>query len=136
MSAETQAKGAGEARPVHPQDRLPGQVARLQRRWTSSRTTCVGNVAPRDAFEHDRDLAKIGKPVDRDEWVMTPQTVNAYYNPSMNEIVFPAAILQPPFFDAEGRRRDQLRRHRRGDRPRDRPRLRRPGLASTTATAT
>ena len=51
------------------------------------------------AFELDRQLAKLGKPVDRDEWFMTPQTVNAYYNPGMNEIVFPAAILQPPFFD-------------------------------------
>ena len=49
----------------------------------------------------DRELAKLGGPVDRDEWFMTPQTVNAYYNPGMNEIVFPAAILQPPFFDAE-----------------------------------
>jgi predicted metalloendopeptidase len=48
----------------------------------------------------DRELAKLGGPVDRDEWFMTPQTVNAYYNPGMNEIVFPAAILQPPFFDA------------------------------------
>jgi predicted metalloendopeptidase len=46
-------------------------------------------------------MAKLGGPVDRDEWFMTPQTVNAYYNPGMNEIVFPAAILQPPFFDAE-----------------------------------
>ena len=49
-------------------------------------------------FEVRRDLAKIGKPVDRSEWGMTPQTVNAYYNPNLNEIVFPAAILQPPFF--------------------------------------
>ena len=49
----------------------------------------------------NRELAKLGGPVDRDEWFMTPQTVNAYYNPGMNEIVFPAAILQPPFFDAE-----------------------------------
>jgi putative endopeptidase len=48
----------------------------------------------------ERELAKLGGPVDRDEWFMTPQTVNAYYNPGMNEIVFPAAILQPPFFDA------------------------------------
>ena len=47
----------------------------------------------------DREIAKLGGPVDRDEWFMTPQTVNAYYNPGMNEIVFPAAILQPPFFD-------------------------------------
>jgi putative endopeptidase len=59
----------------------------------------VGNVRRATAFEVDRRLAKLGKPVDRDEWGMTPQTVNAYYNPSMNEIVFPAAILQPPFFD-------------------------------------
>ncbi len=50
-------------------------------------------------FEFHRDLAKIGKPVDRAEWGMTPPTVNAYYNPSMNEIVFPAGILQPPFYD-------------------------------------
>lgn len=61
----------------------------------------VGNYRRGYAAEHDRDLAKLGGPVDRDEWFMTPQTVNAYYNPGMNEIVFPAAILQPPFFDAE-----------------------------------
>ena len=59
----------------------------------------VGNVRAASAFEFARQLAKIGTPVDRDEWFMTPQTVNAYYNPGMNEIVFPAAILQPPFFD-------------------------------------
>jgi putative endopeptidase len=52
-------------------------------------------------FEFNRDLLKIGKPVDRTEWGMTPPTVNAYYNPSMNEIVFPAGILQPPFFNAK-----------------------------------
>ena len=50
-------------------------------------------------FENDFEMAKIGKPVDKDEWFMTPQTVNAYYSPEMNEIVFPAAILQPPFFN-------------------------------------
>jgi predicted metalloendopeptidase len=50
-------------------------------------------------FEFQRGLAKLGKPIDRTEWNMTPQTVNAYYDPSMNEIVFPAGILQPPFFD-------------------------------------
>ncbi|MEO7057698.1 MAG: M13-type metalloendopeptidase [Caldimonas sp.] len=59
----------------------------------------IGNVERARAFEYDRDLAKLGQPVDRDEWHMTPQTVNAYYNPLMNEIVFPAAVLQPPFFD-------------------------------------
>ena len=55
----------------------------------------IGNVTK---FQRDHELSKIGKPVDRDEWMITPQTVNAYYNPIMNEIVFPAAILQPPFF--------------------------------------
>ncbi|HEX7827028.1 MAG TPA: M13 family metallopeptidase, partial [Mycobacterium sp.] len=60
-----------------------------------------GNYLRGQAVETDRELAKLGGPVDRDEWFMTPQTVNAYYNPGMNEIVFPAAILQPPFFDAE-----------------------------------
>ncbi|GAA1423854.1 M13 family metallopeptidase [Agrococcus citreus] len=61
----------------------------------------VSNVQAATRFEHDRELAKIGRPIDRDEWFMNPQTVNAYYNPGFNEIVFPAAILQPPFFDAE-----------------------------------
>jgi putative endopeptidase len=60
-----------------------------------------GNYRRGNIVESDRELAKLGSPVDRDEWFMTPQTVNAYYNPGMNEIVFPAAILQPPFFDAE-----------------------------------
>ena len=61
----------------------------------------LGNVRRSAVFEHDYELGKLGGPVDRGEWHMTPQTVNAYYNPVMNEIVFPAAILQPPFFDAE-----------------------------------
>lgn len=59
----------------------------------------VGNIIRSAGFEHEREIRKLGKPVDRNEWFMTPQTVNAYYNPSMNEIVFPAAILQPPFFN-------------------------------------
>jgi len=59
----------------------------------------VGNVMRAQRFEYDRNLAKLGKPIDRDEWFLTPQTINAYYNPEMNEIVFPAAIFQPPFFD-------------------------------------
>jgi len=61
----------------------------------------IGNLQRIAAFGHAYEVAKIGKPVDRDEWHMTPQTVNAYYNPLMNEIVFPAAILQSPFFDME-----------------------------------
>ena len=59
----------------------------------------LGNVARANAFESKRDIAKIDKPLDRKEWGMTPPTVNAYYEPSVNEIVFPAGILQPPFFD-------------------------------------
>jgi putative endopeptidase len=65
------------------------------------RDDLYGNYQRGYAVNHDRELAKLGGPVDRDEWFMTPQTVNAYYNPGMNEIVFPAAILQPPFFDAQ-----------------------------------
>ena len=65
------------------------------------RTDLYGNFRRGYQVNYDRELAKLGQPVDRDEWFMTPQTVNAYYNPGMNEIVFPAAILQPPFFDAD-----------------------------------
>jgi putative endopeptidase len=64
------------------------------------RDDLVGNVMRSKVVEAERELNKLGKPIDRDEWGMTPQTVNAYYNPELNEIVFPAAILQPPFFDA------------------------------------
>ncbi|MGW9166242.1 M13 family metallopeptidase [Agromyces sp. NPDC055658] len=60
----------------------------------------VGNVRATAEFEFKRELGKVGGPIDRDEWFMTPQTINAYYNPGFNEIVFPAAILQFPFFDA------------------------------------
>ncbi|WP_208861869.1 M13 family metallopeptidase [Duganella sacchari] len=61
----------------------------------------VGNRLRSRAFEYAKEVNKLGKPIDRDEWGMTPQTVNAYYNPEMNEIVFPAVILQPPFFNAD-----------------------------------
>ncbi len=61
----------------------------------------LGNVERARKFEFDRQLAKIGKPVDRGEWDMTPPTVNAYYNPQMNDINFPAGVLQPPAFDPE-----------------------------------
>ncbi|HVU35948.1 MAG TPA: M13 family metallopeptidase [Opitutaceae bacterium] len=68
---------------------------------TIDRGSYLMNVFRASTFDFNRDLAKIGKPVDRTEWGMTPPTVNAYYNPTMNEIVFPAGILQPPFFDAK-----------------------------------
>ncbi|WP_242137265.1 MULTISPECIES: M13-type metalloendopeptidase [unclassified Sphingomonas] len=66
-----------------------------------NRGDLVANVAAANAFEYQRDLSKLGGPIDRTEWGMTPMTINAYANPVMNEIVFPAAILQPPFFDAK-----------------------------------
>src|SRR5436305_11405417 len=59
----------------------------------------IGNATRATIFESKRDLAKIGKPVDRGEWGMTPPTVNAYYNPQMNDINFPAGVLQPPLYD-------------------------------------
>ena len=65
----------------------------------TSRDSYIGNVQAADEFNYKWNLGKIGKPVDKTEWGMSPQTVNAYYNPLQNEIVFPAAILQPPFFD-------------------------------------
>ena len=66
-----------------------------------SASDLIGNLWRIAEFDHAYAIAKIGAPVDRDEWHMTPQTVNAYYNPLANEIVFPAAILQPPFFDLD-----------------------------------
>jgi len=61
----------------------------------------VGNVMRAAVFDYQYNVKKLGKPIDRDEWQMAPQTINAYYDPQMNEIVFPAAILQPPFFDPQ-----------------------------------
>lgn len=65
------------------------------------RDDLVGNMRRAHQYEVKREFNKLGKPVDKSEWFMTPQTVNAYYNPGLNEIVFPAAILQPPFFDLD-----------------------------------
>jgi len=74
------------------------------RDWTglnTNRDSYFANIRAAAKFNYEWDVKKIGKPVDRKEWGMTPQTVNAYYNPLRNEIVFPAAILQPPFFDSK-----------------------------------
>jgi predicted metalloendopeptidase len=65
-----------------------------------ARNDLYGNVVRATRFEYQRNIDKIGKPIDRTEWFMVPQIVNAYYNEELNEIVFPAAILQPPFFNA------------------------------------
>jgi putative endopeptidase len=88
-----------------------------------------GNVQRASLFEYRRNLAKLGKPVDRGEWVMNPHLVNAVNLPAMNALNFPAAMLQPPFFDAAPPGRHGLRRVGRGDRARDQPQLRRPGRA-------
>lgn len=64
-----------------------------------SRDNLVGNVMAANKWQWNDMISKLGKPIDKSEWFMTPQTVNAYYSPNRNEIVFPAAILQPPFFD-------------------------------------
>ena len=69
--------------------------------FSASGADLVENVRRGTAFRHDYELNKIGKPADREEWVTTPQTVNAFYNPVVNDITFPAAILRPPFFDPE-----------------------------------
>jgi endothelin-converting enzyme/putative endopeptidase len=66
-----------------------------------ARTDFAGNMARASEFEHHRDFNKIGKPVDHGEWDMSPPTVNAYYNPQMNDINFPAGVLQPPLYDAK-----------------------------------
>jgi putative endopeptidase len=77
-------------------------------KWTDYSTMDIkagsyaDNLQAARNFHFQKDIAKIGKPVDRDEWFMSPQTVNAYYSPSLNEIVFPAGILQPPFFFPDG----------------------------------
>lgn len=68
---------------------------------TISPDSLVGNIKNSTRFDYQLDMAKLGGAINRNEWFMTPQTVNAYYNPPMNEIVFPAAILQPPFFNLQ-----------------------------------
>lgn len=98
MSAETKKKAMEKWASFTPKIGYPDKW----RNWdglVTSRDSYLSNIMAAAKFNHAFDMAKIGKPVDRSEWQMTPQTVNAYYNPLMNEIVFPAAILQPPFFD-------------------------------------
>ncbi|MEO5566381.1 MAG: M13-type metalloendopeptidase, partial [Luteimonas sp.] len=98
MSPETKAKAIAKWESFTPKIGYPDKW----RDWTgleTSRDSYIGNVMAADEFNYKWQLGKIGKPVDKSEWGMSPQTVNAYYNPLQNEIVFPAAILQPPFFD-------------------------------------
>ena len=90
---------AREAGDLHPEDRLSRISGRITRRCRSGATISSATCGARPSGTGSYQVARLDKPVDRQEWQMTPQTINAYYNPLNNEIVFPAAILQPPFFD-------------------------------------
>jgi putative endopeptidase len=98
MSSETKVKALEKLAKFTPKIGYPDKW-RDYSKLEVKRDDLVGNERRAAEFALDYQLGKLGKPVDRAEWGMTPQTVNAYYNPGMNEIVFPAAILQPPFFD-------------------------------------
>jgi len=100
MTPETRARALEKLDKFTPKIGYPARW-RDYSAFVVKRDDLYGNVQRGGVVSSDRELAKLGAPVDRDEWFMTPQTVNAYYNPGMNEIVFPAAILQPPFFDAD-----------------------------------
>ncbi len=98
MGAETRARAIEKLEKFTPKIGYPVKW-RDYSTLTIDPTDLLANVRAAGEFEFQRELGKIGSPIDRDEWFMTPQTINAYYNPGFNEIVFPAAILQHPFFD-------------------------------------
>ena len=98
MSPETKVKALDKLAKFTPKIGYPDKW-RDYSALTITRDNLFANIGRITKFSRDIELAKIGKPVDKTEWLMTPQTVNAYYHPIQNEIVFPAAILQPPFFD-------------------------------------
>ncbi len=100
MSPETKAKALAKAASFTVKVGYPDQW-RDYSKLTIKGDDLYGNIERSGAFEWNYQVARLHKPVDRKEWGMFPQTVNAYYNPQLNEIVFPAAILQPPFFDPE-----------------------------------
>ena len=100
MTAETKAKALVKLSKFNPKIGYPNKWKDYSS-LVIKRDDLVGNVRRSNAWQTDKEADKIGAPLDRDEWFMTPQTVNAYYNPGFNEIVFPAAILQPPFFSLE-----------------------------------
>src|SRR5262245_20673907 len=93
-----QDKGDREAASLPSEDRLSGSLKDYSSMDIHA-GDAYGNVKRATVWGWNFNLARLGKPSDRDEWFMNPQTVNAYYNPVFNEVVFPAAILQPPFFD-------------------------------------
>jgi putative endopeptidase len=98
MSPETKLEAQAKLAKFHPKIGYPNKW-RDYSALEIKRGDLVGNMMRARTFAYNRGVNKLGKPIDREEWGMTPQTVNAYYSSSMNEIVFPASILQPPFFD-------------------------------------
>ena len=98
MSAPTKQAAAEKLATFRPKIGYPDRW-RDYSALTVERDDAFGNATRATVFEWRRQVARLAKPADRDEWTMTPQTINAYYNPVFNEVVFPAAILQPPFFD-------------------------------------
>lgn len=105
MSDETKAKALEKLSKFKPKIGYPDEWRDYSELQLSD-DELIGNIQRARVFAHYREIDKLDRPLDRNEWFMSPQTVNAYYNPPMNEIVFPAAILQPPFFmlDAEDAR--------------------------------
>lgn len=99
MSAETKAKALNKLDSMSPMFGYPATWKSYE--WTVDAGDHAANVFASRSFEKARDLAKIGKPYDRSEWFMPPQTTNAYYNPLANQMVFPAGILQRPFFSKD-----------------------------------
>jgi len=100
MGAETKKQAQEKLSKFTPKIGYPNKWRDYSKLQMSERDL-LGNMERAAEFEYNRNLAKLGQPIDKDEWGMTPQTINAYYRPTANEIVFPAAILQPPFFDAK-----------------------------------
>ena len=100
MTDDTKAKAKEKLSKITPKIGYPNQWKDYSKLEIEA-SDLFGNVMRSNLVEHERNVAKLGKQIDREEWGMTPQTVNAYYNPTMNEIVFPAAILQPPFFEVD-----------------------------------
>ena len=100
MSEETKVKALNKLECINVKVGYPNKWKDYTK-YTVKPDSYFQNVHRAIRFENETEMAKIGKPVDKEEWFMTPQTVNAYYSPEMNEIVFPAGILQPPFFNQE-----------------------------------
>ncbi|MDR3219427.1 MAG: M13 family metallopeptidase [Dysgonamonadaceae bacterium] len=101
MSAETKLKAQDKLAAFHIKIGYPDKWRDYSALEVNKENTYLTNIIHSNNFDYDYMISKFNKPVDKDEWLMNPQTVNAYYNPSTNEICFPAAILQPPFFNID-----------------------------------